>query len=250
MSFLRPIFISTVAGLSTVLGSVVIFKKWQRENINKFITFCLSLSLVIMIGISVTELIPEASFAILTEYKLVNGTLISLFVFLLGIIVVYFLNKRIEKGRKQEDLYRLGILSMLALMLHNLPEGIATFLSSYENLSLGLKISVSIMLHNIPEGISIAVPIYYATGSKKEAIKKTFISGLAEPLGAIMAFLFLRNFISEAMIGLVLLFVAGLMITLAIHELLPKALGYKENIYILLGFALGIILIIVNHFIF
>ena len=72
MFFLRPIFISTVAGLSTVLGSVVIFKKWQRENINKFITFCLSLSLVIMIGISVTELIPEASFAILTEYKLVK----------------------------------------------------------------------------------------------------------------------------------------------------------------------------------
>ena len=111
MSFLIPILISSIAGLSTVLGSLVIFFKWKRENINKFITFCLSLSLVIMIGISVTELIPEASFAILTEYKLVKGTLISLFVFLLGIIVVYFLNKRIEKGRKQEDLYRLGILS-------------------------------------------------------------------------------------------------------------------------------------------
>lgn len=250
MTFLMPLLISSIAGLSTVIGSLVIFKKWQRENINKFITFCLSLSLIIMIGISVTELVPEASYAILTEYKLAKGIFISMLVFILGIFMVYIINKKIEKKTTNLDLYRLGILSMLALMLHNLPEGIVTFLSSYQNMELGLKISVAIMLHNIPEGISIAVPIYYATGSKKEAIKKTFISGLAEPFGAILAFLFLRNFITNTMIGLILLFVAGLMITLAIHELLPKALSYYENKYIILGFFIGILLLIINHFIF
>ena len=106
------------------------------------------------------------------------------------------------------------------------------------------------MLHNITEGISIAVPIYYATGSKKEAIKKTFISGLAEPFGALLAFIFLRRFITNTMISLILLFVAGIMITLAIHELLPKALKYHENNYILLGLVVGIILMLFNHFVF
>mgnify|MGYP001863841457 FL=1 len=246
-----PLLISSIAGLSTVLGSVVIFKKWKREQINKFITFCLSLSLIIMIGISITELIPEASLSILIRYKLVKGIFLAVVVFAIGIFSVYFLNRKIEKSSGSDlDLYRLGILSMLALMLHNLPEGIVTFLSSYQNMELGFKISLAIMLHNIPEGISIAVPIYYATGSKKKAVFMTFLSGLAEPLGAFLAFVFLRKFITDTMIGFILVFVAGLMITLAIHELLPKALKYHENSYILLGFLLGILLLFINHFVF
>lgn len=251
MVYIMPLLVSSIAGLSTVLGSVVIFKKWRREQINKFITFCLSLSLIIMIGISITELIPEASLSILMHYKLVKGIFLSLFVFAIGIFSVYYLNQKIEKSSSNDlDLYRLGILSMFALMLHNLPEGIVTFLSSYQNMELGLKISVAIMLHNIPEGISIAVPIYYATGSKKKAAFMTFLSGLAEPLGAFLAFVFLRNFITDTMIGFILIFVAGLMITLAIHELLPKALKYHENSYILFGFLLGILLLFINHFVF
>lgn len=251
MGYVMPLLISSIAGLSTVLGSVVIFKKWKREQINKFITFCLSLSLIIMIGISITELIPEASLSILIRYKLVKGIFLAVVIFAIGIFSVYFLNRKIEKSSGSDlDLYRLGILSMLALMLHNLPEGIVTFLSSYQNMELGFKISLAIMLHNIPEGISIAVPIYYATGSKKKAVFMTFLSGLAEPLGAFLAFVFLRKFITDTMIGFILVFVAGLMITLAIHELLPKALKYHENSYILLGFLLGILLLFINHFVF
>ena len=251
MSFLMPFIITSIAGLSTVLGSLVIFFKWNREHINKFITFCLSFSLTIMIGISITELIPEASYTILTEFKLVKGILLSILIFGIGIASIYFINRKIEeKGKGNLDLYRVGILSMLALMLHNLPEGIVTFLSSYQDIHLGLKISIAIMLHNIPEGISIAVPIYYATGSKKEAVKKTFLSGLAEPLGALLAFIFLRRFITQTMISFILIFVAGIMITLAIHELLPKALDYHENKYILIGSGVGILLLLVNLFIF
>ncbi len=251
MSFFMPILISSMAGLSTILGASVIFFKWNRENINKFITFCLSFSLVIMIGISITELICEASFTILTHFKFIKGIILSFTVFLIGIFSIQFINSKIEKeSSNNHDLYRLGILSMMALMLHNLPEGIVTFLSSYQNLALGIKISIAIMLHNIPEGISIAVPIYYATGSRQKAVKMTFLSGLAEPLGALLAFLFLRNFISDTMIAVILLFVAGIMITLAIEELLPKALEYHENKYILLGFLAGIILLLMNHFVF
>ena len=137
MSFFYPLFISSVAGLSTVIGSIVVFFKWKRENINKFITFALSFSLTIMIGISISELIPEASYSILTSFKLAKGVMLCLLAFLVGIISIYFLNKKIEGRAKSDmDLYRLGILSMLALMLHNLPEGIVTFLSSYQNIEL------------------------------------------------------------------------------------------------------------------
>ena len=249
MSFLMPLVISSVAGLSTVLGSLVIFKKWQREHINKFITFCLSLSLIIMIGISVTELIPEASYSILVEYKLAKGVIISLIVFLIGILSVYFINKKIEKSSSNDlDLYRLGILSMLALMLHNLPEGIVTFLSSYQDMELGIKISVAIMLHNIPEGISIAVPIYYSARNKKLAFRNAFISGMAEPLGALLALVFLKNYISEMMVSIILIIVAGLMITLSIQELLPESLKYKENKALYLGLASGGVLVLINMF--
>lgn len=129
-------------------------------------------------------------------------------------------------------------------------EGIATFLSSYQEMSLGIKLGIAITLHNIPEGISIAVPIYYATRSKYKAFKATFISGVAEPLGALIAFVFLKNYVSEIMISIVLIIVAGLMITLSIQELLPKALTYKENKLLLLGLISGVGVVVINMMLF
>lgn len=250
MNILGPLLVSTIAGLSTILGSFVIFFSWKKENINKFITFCLSLSLAIMIGISITELIPESTFYIITDYKLAKGIFLCLLSFLIGIGIIFWLNKKINtKEMEQQNLYKLGILSMLALMLHNLPEGIATFMSAYKDMDLGIKLGIAIMMHNIPEGISIAVPIYYATHNKKDAILKTFISGLAEPLGALLAFVFLSRYITNTLISIVLLFVAGIMITLSIQKLFPEALKYKENKYIWLGIGVGVGLIILNHFV-
>ncbi|MBQ6840752.1 MAG: ZIP family metal transporter [Bacilli bacterium] len=135
---------------------------------------------------------------------------------------------------------------MVTLILHNLPEGIITFLSSYTNLGLGIKLSIAIAMHNIPEGVAIAVPIYYSTGSKKEAILKTTLSGLSEPIGALIAYIFLSKYITSNMIAIILIIVSGLMITLAIEQMLPEALKYKENKYIYFGIILGIIVIIIN----
>jgi len=137
---------------------------------------------------------------------------------------------------------------MIALMLHNLPEGIATFMSSYKDINLGFKLGFAIMLHNIPEGISIAVPIYYASKSRGEAIKKTLLSGFAEPIGALLAFIFLHKYVTYKLISFILILVAGIMITLSIHELLPKALKYKEYKYIGIGLFTGCILIILGSF--
>jgi len=247
MQILGPLLISTIAGLSTVLGSLIIFFKFKEKNINRFITFCLSFSLSIMIGISITDLIPESSYIIITNYKLFKGFLICFITFIIGVFLILWINNKInEKEWGTKDLYKLGILNMIALMLHNLPEGIATFMSSYSDINLGIKLSIAIMLHNIPEGISIAVPIYYATGKRGVAIKNTLVSGLAEPLGAILAYIFLHKYITYKLISIVLIFVAGIMITLSIHKLLPEALKYKEDKYIIYGLLIGALIIIIN----
>ncbi len=248
MNIIGPLLVSTIAGFSTTIGAFVIFFKIKKENINKFITFCLSFSIAIMIGISITDLIPESFFSLL---KNKNGLLIALSSFLSGIFLIKMLILLINNQKKNtESLYKLGILNMLALMLHNFPEGIATFLSAYQDMELGIKLGIAIMLHNIPEGISIAVPIYYATKNKKVAIKKALISGIAEPLGAILAFLIFKNFVTESFLSIILLLVAGIMITISIEEMFPEAIKYKEKKRFILGIVVGTILILINHFCF
>lgn len=245
MSFFNAFLISFAAGMSTLLGSLVILFNIKEDKVNKFITFCLSFSIAIMIGISITDLIPTSFFQIFYKYTLFKAIFITIISFILGILIINIINKKMTNN--ENSLYKLGILNMIALMLHNFPEGIATFIGSISSPSLGIKLSLSIMFHNIPEGISIAVPIYYATKSKRKAIFNTFLSGIAEPFGAVLAYLFLKDFITDTMISIVLLFVAGLMISLSINEMLPKALSYKNNKYIYYGLFLGIILVLINH---
>ena len=250
MEIIGALLVSTIAGLSTMLGALVIFFKFKEKNINKFITASLSFSLAIMIGISITDLIPESTYILLSSYGIGKGILFSFIAFIIGIILVKYLHKLMDKTEATNDLYKLGILNMLALILHNFPEGIATFMSSYKDIELGLKLALAIAFHNIPEGISIAVPFYYATKSKKNAIFKTFLSGIAEPIGAILAYIFLSKYITDELISIILLLVGGIMITLAIEVILPKAKKYNLNKYLYLGLFIGIILILINYFCF
>ena len=243
---LIPLLVSTIAGLSTLIGALLIFFKIDESKYNKFITFCLAFSIAIMIGISVFDLIPESFFQYFSVYGMSKSIILLVVAFLISYIFITILSMLIKRETKKTDLYRLGILNMIVLIFHNLPEGIATFLSSYQDLSLGIKLAIAIMLHNIPEGISIAVPIYYSTGNKKLAFRNAFISGMAEPFGAILAFIFLKKYISEMMISIILIIVAGLMITLSIQELLPESLKYKENKALYLGLASGVVLVLLN----
>lgn len=251
MEIIGALLVSTIAGCSTVLGSLVIFFKFKEKAITKFITFALSFSLAIMIGISITDLIPESTYIILSHFGVGEGIVYSFLAFLVGVILIHIIQKIIKKSEiKKSDLYKLGILNMLALIIHNFPEGIATFMSSYKDLSLGIKLAIAITLHNIPEGISIAVPIYYATGSKKEAIFKTFLSGIAEPIGAIIAYIFLSKYITNTLISFILVLVGGIMITLAIEGIFPKAKEYKLDKYLVLGLLVGFGLIMFNFLCF
>lgn len=248
MKLVIPLFISLIAGLSTSIGALIIFLKIKDKNINKFITFCLSFSLAIMIGISITDLIPASFFDILINFNLAKATVTIILSFLSGVGVVLILNRLTNKN--EDNLYKLGILNMITLIIHNFPEGIATFLSSYNDINVGLKLSLAIMLHNIPEGIAIAVPIYYATNNKKKALNKTLISGLSEPIGALMAYLILFKYINNQIISIILLFVAGIMISISIHKMLPVTLKYNCNKYIYIGIGVGILFILINIIIF
>ena len=143
-SIIFPLTLSTLAGLSTLIGAIFIFFKIQDKNLNKFISFCLAFSISVMITISILDLIPTSFFQISNIYGVGKSILILIIAFIISYIVITYLSVRIEKETHSADLYKLGILNMIVLILHNLPEGIATFLSSYHNTSLGIKLSVAI----------------------------------------------------------------------------------------------------------
>lgn len=242
MKILWPFILASIAGLSTMIGCLGIFIPVKRKD--EFVTFSLSLSLAVMIMVSVFDLIPSSLPRL--NSGIVGNILWFILFFLSGVILVSVFNRLIEKEKGSSNLYKLGILSFIALVLHNLPEGILTFLSTYQDFNLGLSLCIAITLHNIPEGISIAVPIYYSTGSVKKALKCTFLSALAEPLGAMLAFLILKNFITDSMISLFLILVAGIMITLSIEKMLPEALSYNKKKPLLFGLLVGVVVVILS----
>ena len=245
-NFYYAFLISTIAGLATMLGCLFIFIK--VKNINRFLSISLSFSAMVMMLISIFDLIPHSFFYLLLKHKF-NGLILSIIVFIIGILLIkfsnYIINKLEEKG---SSLYKLGIISAIVLMLHNIPEGIITFLTSSNDLKLGLKVAIAITLHNIPEGICIGVPIYYSTHKVGKAIKTTLISGLSEPLGAILAYLFLYKYINNTILNVIFILVAGIMISLAINDILKESLKYsnKNNKYIYVGFIIGIIFFVIS----
>ncbi|MBQ3020628.1 MAG: ZIP family metal transporter [Bacilli bacterium] len=248
-NFLYAFLISTIAGLSTMLGCLFIFIK--VKNINRFLSVALSFSASVMLLISIFDLIPHSFFSLVLSYK-TTGILIAVISFIVGVLLINISNKYIKmQEEKGSSLYKLGIISAIVLILHNLPEGIITFLTSGNDLSLGIKIALAITLHNIPEGICIAVPIYYSTGKIGKAIKTTLISGLSEPLGAILAYLFLYKYITTDILNIIFICVAGIMISLSINEILKESFKYceKNNKYIYIGFLIGILFFLLTIFI-
>ncbi len=234
-----PFILASIAGFSTVLGCLGIFIPIKKHD--EFITFAISMSLSVMIMVSLFDLIPSS----LPNIGGSAFSSIALFItfFGSGYLLVDILNRLIEREKGSNNLYKLGILSFIALVLHNLPEGILTFMSTYQDFNLGLSLCIAIALHNIPEGISIAVPIYYSTGSIFKALKYTLLSAIAEPVGAILAYLIFKDFITEQMISMFLILVAGIMITLSINKMLPEALLYNKKKPLYIGFIVGVIIV-------
>ena len=240
MEIIMPLILSSIAGFSTLIGCIFVFIKVKKRD--EFITFSLAFSLSVM---SILDLIPS-SLPYLGNNVFKSIILFSIF-FVLGFLMVKMINKIIEKEKGSgNNLYILGILNFIALIMHNFPEGILTFMSTYQDFHLGLALCIAIALHNIPEGISIAIPIYYATGSIWKSIKMTLLSGFAEPIGAILAYLILKDYITDEMISMFLILVAGIMISLSIEKMLPEALSYQKKKPLLFGFITGGVVVILS----
>ena len=146
----------------------------------------------------------------------------------------------------EKRLLRMGLFTALAIAIHNFPEGLATFLAALEDPSVGLAIAVAIALHNIPEGISVSVPIFYATGNRRKAFAYSFLSGLAEPVGAGLAYLALRLFLGgesgvvpPQVTGMLFGAVAGIMVYISLDELLPTSRAYGKGHDSLFGLVAG-----------
>ena len=227
-----PFIISFLSGLSTLIGYFSIYIKKDK---NKIIKNSLALASGVMLCVSIIELIPEG-------IKLLNKSNDTYIIGIISITIGMLLPIIINKVIKEEELYKLGIISSIAIIMHNIPEGIITYLTSVKSINLGINIALAIAMHNIPEGITIAVPIYYGTKNKKKAFKIVLISALSEPIGALLAHILLKKIITDKTIGIILLLVAGIMSYLSIVELLPKALKYKEKKKTIIFFIIGIII--------
>ena len=236
--------LTTIAGLTTLIGTIIIF---LNKN-EKIIISSLSFAAGVMITVSIIDLIPESIKYINKTFKVFPAILIILIFISLGIIISMTIDKYVNVSREGE-LYKIGIISMIAIIMHNIPEGIITYLSAQENIKLGLSLTVAIALHNIPEGISIAVPIYYGKKSRVKALIYTLISALSEPLGAFFAYIFLSKIINNLIMGIILSIVAGIMIQIASYELIPTSLNYKNKLQTIIFFIIGVLFMLLNHLI-
>ncbi len=248
------------AGLSTGIGSAIAF--FTKKTNETFLSVALGFSAGVMIYLSFVEIFPEA-YESLSEASDNNAYLITTLAFFGGIGITMLIDRLVpdianphelknieemedqeeaERIKKQKSLMRMGLFTAFAIALHNLPEGLATFIAALENPALGISIAIAIAIHNIPEGIAVSVPIYYATGSRKKAFIYSFLSGLAEPLGAVLGFFILITFMNEFMFGIIFAGVGGIMVYIALDELLPTAEKYGRHHLVIYGLIAGMAL--------
>ena len=246
---LYPFILTTLAGAATLIGTIPIFIKIKNKD--KLIAAATSFASGVMICVSIIDLIPEGIRYLLINYKGILAIILAFIFITIGIFSSVILDKMVDKV-SNNNLYKVGILSMIVIILHNIPEGIVTFIISNRNIFLGISICLAIAYHNIPEGISIAIPIYYSTGSKFRAVIYTLISALSELLGAIITYLFLNKYINDTILGLILSFTGGIMLAISCERLYPTGNSYNKriaNICFIIGFLFMIISLLLNNLI-
>ena len=238
---MNPLFISFLASLSTTIGSIIVF--FKRNN--NILCFSLMFASGVMITVSIFDLIPEAFIKLNSYFNFIPSILLLSIFFCIGIIISSLIDKYVPNN---DEIYRVGVINLIAIILHNIPEGIVTYLAGCVDIRLGITLAISIALHNIPEGIAIALPIYYSSNNKLKAIIYTMTAGISEFLGSIIALLFLKNYLTNQFIGLILSIIAGIMIQISFYELIPNALKLKNRrvvVYFILGAIMMLLSIII-----
>ncbi|MDR2043028.1 MAG: zinc transporter ZupT [Clostridium sp.] len=272
MNILFAFAMTLIAGLSTGIGSLSALL--TKKTNGKFLAVSLGFSAGVMIYVSMIELFQAAQASLEHYFGGRKGSLVTVLAFFGGMLFISLIDKLIpseqnphemksleekpghakdSEGRFPEqgkDLLHTGLFTALALALHNFPEGMATFVSALQDLSVAIPVVVAIAIHNIPEGIAVAVPIYFATGNRKKAFFYSFLSGLAEPLGAVVGFLILLPFLNEMVFGIIYGVVAGIMVFISFDELLPAAREYGEHHLSVYGLVAGMLVMAVSLLLF
>lgn len=243
------------AGLSTGIGSAIGF--FSRRTNTKFLSLALGFSAGVMIYVSFVEILSKARESLSAAAGEVSGAWMTVAGFFSGVLLIAIIDKLIPTAEnphemrsiedvqdamhdgKSKKLMRMGLFTALAIAIHNFPEGLATFTAALSDPNLGIAIAVAIAIHNIPEGIAVSVPIYYATGSKRKAFWNSFLSGLAEPVGALVGYLILMPFMGPLVFGLLFAGVAGIMVFISLDELLPAAREYGQHHLSIYGMIAG-----------
>ncbi len=241
MNILNSFFLTTIASLSTLLGCIFIFFKFK--NIDKVIISSLSFSSGVMISISIFDLFFESIKLFNLNYNIFITIILFLIFFIIGILITMLIDKIPTNGN---NLYKVGIVSMIGMMFHNFLEGMLTFVTSTIDINLGITIAFSIACHNIPEGISISIPIYYSTKSKIKAILYCFVSSLTEILGAFITYLFLYDYINDVVVAILLSIICSVMIYISIFEILKEVKEYKNFKLSFIFFMLGLIFMFIS----
>lgn len=254
------------AGLSTGIGAFLAF--YTKRTNKKVLSVGLGFAAGVMIYVSFVEIFFSAQQSLASSLGLKLGSWITVISFFTGILIATIIDKLVpsfenphepheveevqdnKKANKFCKLHRVGMLMAVALAIHNFPEGIATFISALSDIKLGIVIAIAIAIHNIPEGIAISLPIYCATGNKKKAFTYAFLSGLAEPLGAVIAFLILYPFLNDTLFGIVFAAVAGIMVFISLDQLLPAAREYGESHLTIYGLISGMAVMAISLLLF
>jgi ZIP family zinc transporter len=239
-NILVALAVTTAAGLATGVGGLLVFA--QKAPNARLLAFGLAFAGGAMVYVSLSEILNKSIFSFSQGYGDRAGFSLGTLAFLSGVGLIMLVDRlvpnpheRLEADdpffREHNTAYirRVGLLTALAVTAHNFPEGLATFFATLENPGVGLPLAFAIAIHNVPEGIAIAVPVYFATNNKAYAFGACMLSGMAEPIGAIIGYVVLRPWMSDAVFGSVFGIIAGVMVFLALDELLPAAKRYSRG---------------------
>ena len=214
---LTALMLSLFAGLATGIGGAIAF--FAKRTNTKFLSVALGFSAGVMVYISFVEIFSMAKSALIADLGTRTGSWITVVAFFGGMFIIAMIDKLVpeyenphemrkvediqgkeppDQTSKQTKLMRTGLLTALAISIHNFPEGFASFMSALRDPGLGVGIAIAIAIHNIPEGISVSMPVYYATGSRRKAFVYSFLSGVTEPVGAVLGYLILSQFMTDA----------------------------------------------------
>lgn len=253
--------VTTAAGLATGLGGLLVFT--TKTPNARMLAFGLAFAGGAMVYVSLSEILNKSIASFTSVYGDAQGFSYGTLAFLSGVMLIVLIDRlvpnpheRLEandpffRDHNREYIKRVGLLTAFAITAHNFPEGLATFFATLEDPGVGLPLAFAIAIHNIPEGIAIAVPVYYATENKRYAFAACLLSGLAEPVGAILGYAVLAPFLSEGMFGALFGIIAGVMVFLALDELLPAAKRYAKGHETVYGLVTGMAALAISLMLF